>query len=470
MGSGALEATGSPVLAALAKALPAATAEILTLGTAIPVVAGARQVVKRAATGAKDIIKQSPTKQRIAKLIQEGVTDVETARFKLKDPGAQTAAKPIKLQQSLTTGAPKIVKDKTAIESIKQGFDEGVIAAIKGSTPFDKAKMLRMVGIMEKGKKNKLFAQSNRPSDIAGDSLMNRVRIVQGANKAAGKQIDSVAKSLKGQKINFIPIGERFTNKLNDMGINVTDDLKLDFKGSDIEGLAGPERAIKQIFNRMKTAKINDAFEAHRLKRFIDEQVTFGKNAEGLAGRAEKALKDLRRDIRLSLSEQFPKYARVNTVYSETIEALDAFQDAAGKKMNLTGPNADKATGTLMRRLMGNVASRINLLDSIKEIERTANKFKNFKSVDTSGRLIEGPEVAAFRDDLLTQILFVDELDAVFGPVARTSFQGQIKQAVIPRTATDIAIKVGEKVIEKARGINDPAAFKTIKELLKEGL
>jgi hypothetical protein len=48
VGEGALEMTGSPVLAAIAKALPAATAEVATLGTATPALTATRQIAKGA--------------------------------------------------------------------------------------------------------------------------------------------------------------------------------------------------------------------------------------------------------------------------------------------------------------------------------------------------------------------------------------------------------------------------------------
>jgi hypothetical protein len=205
------------------------------------------------------------------------------------------------------------------------------------------------------------------------------------------------------------------------------------------------------------------------MEKFIDEQVTFGKNAEGLAGQAESALKSLRRGIRERLGDVSPRYADANATYSETIDILDRFQEIAGRKMNLVGDNADKATGTLMRRLMGNAQSRIRLLDSIDEIESAAQKFggKGLK-------LIEGP--GGSKNDLLTQVLFADELDEVFGPAARTSLQGEfdsvMKRAARAGTsnagAADVAIDVGVGLVERARGINQENAFKSIKKLLKE--
>lgn len=80
-----------------------------------------------------------------------------------------------------------------------------------------------------------------------------------------------------------------------------------------------------------------------------------------MSGDASNVLKDFRRDIDSVLDESFPDYNAANVAYSETIGVLDDFQDIAGRKMNLSGANADKATGTLMRRIAGNAQSRVRL-------------------------------------------------------------------------------------------------------------
>ena len=120
--------------------------------------------------------------------------------------------------------------------------------------------------------------------------------------------------------------------------------------------------------------------------------------------------------------------------------------------------------------MLSNNATRVNLLDATKEIESVARKH------GAKGKLlIEGKGLG--RDDLLNQILFVDELDSRFGPVARTSFQGQIKQAftdagsiaseakISPITAT---VKGVATIAEKLRGINDENAFSSIRDLLSQ--
>jgi len=439
---------GGPIGGAIGAAAPAAAMSALGLGP-----------VRRAIGGtAKGIFQyQSPAKQEIARLLKDDPADIETAKFKIKEPGMgkEQLKDRTGLQKYLDIGGPKIKTDKVAVEAIKQGFDEGVIAPIKGASSHDKKILYKMAVVMEKGKRNALYGVENRPGDIVGDSLMKRVKVIYKANKSAGKRIDGVAKSLKGHKVNHIPAVDEFMADLGDMGISVTDDLNLNFMGSDIEGLAGPERVISQVFKRMRNTKPPDAYELHRMKKFIDENVTYGKNAEGLAGKAEIIVKKLRNNIDNILDANFKKYDDVNTAYFETIRALDYLQDVAGKKMDLTGPDSEKSVGTLLRGLMSNNKSRIRLLRSVKEIEKVSKKYGG-KS----------------KDNLMMQVLFADELDSMFGSAARTSFQGQIGQAV-DRTAqaavSPVAAGIGaaSRAAEKLRGINQKKAFKTIKQLLK---
>lgn len=422
-----LEKFGPEVATAVKTAVvgvPEVGALILSGGAAKPAISGIKGV----------FTKTSPAKQKIIDQIESGSADISTARFSVEE------------------GA--LVKDKSARESIKQGFDEGVIADVKQSTPATKTKMRKMVDIMERGKANKRFAVENRPSDVAGDSLLNRFRVVRNANHKAGRELDGVANGLKGQQVDSTPAVNEFLGDLEGMGISLDANLKPQFKGSDVEGLAGPEAAISRVVKRMASGPGGtppDAFELHRLKRFIDENVTFGKGGEGLSGKTERILKNLRRNLDQTLDTNFPDYDRVNTAYSETIGVIDALQDVAGKKMNLTGKNADKAAGTLMRRIMSNAQSRVPLLDSVSDIEGIARKHGG-----------------TFDDDLLSQVLFVDELDAVFKPVARTSFQGQIVQA-IPTSKADLAAKAVKKGVDVVRGVNEPAAFKAIKSVLNAG-
>lgn len=445
--------TGQAVGGSIAKALPEAALEATAAKAALGPVKSAKAVKsiqvkpKENALRVIDILKtQGPVKKEIARLLLEGQADISTAGFKLDDAAPPKS----KLFNAIEIGGPRVVKDKLAQETLKQGFDEGVIAAVKGSSKADQSKMLRMVHIMETAKKNPAKAKGARPLDVAGESLLNRFKAVKAANKKAANQLDSEARKLKGKPFDQSKPVDNFIKDLDSIGVRLDKNNNPVFNGSDVEGVAAAERVISQIVKRMRDTKAPDAFDGHRLKKFIDEQVSFGKVAEGLTGRTENILKSLRRNLDQELDKSFPSYDKVNSDFAETKSALDALQDVAGRKTDLFGPNADKAIGTLLKRTMSNAQSRVRLIDAINEIESTA-KNKGFK----------------FDDDLMSQVLFADELDAVFKPLARTSFQGQIVQA-IPTSKADVIASAAQKAAETVRGINEPAAFKAIKDMLKD--
>ncbi len=438
----------------------------------VPVAQKAAQAAKPAQEVAKGVFQyQSPTKQKIAQMLEANVPDIETAQYKIKTPssGKQQTG----LAKALNAGGAKIEKDKIAIGAIDQGFDEGIIASVKSASPSDKADMIKMLDTFEKGKRNQLYAAKNRPTDIIGDRVVKAFNEVKKANRKAGLDIDKAARSLKGLEVDSAPIGDRFMNELADMGISVSDDMKLIFKGSDVEDLPNVERTLSTVFRRMTGDKAPDAYELHRMKRFIDEQVSYGKAGEGLTGKSESVLKALRRDIDSVLDENFKEYDKANTAYSETISAIDDIQGVVGRKLDITGDNANKAIGTRMRTLLSNNANRINMTDAILNLDDIAKKYP-------SQIAIEGPKMAGRKPDLTQLILFADELDSRFKPVARGSFQGQIEQVAergrqiatggsSTMAAADAVVGAAARGLDKIKGVSDQKAFAAMRELLKQG-
>lgn len=387
----------------------------------------------------ENVLNKTPFQRKMRKAIEESTPDApanETAKYIISESG-------------------RVKSDPIAIEAIRQGFDEGVIASLKGSTKQDRAAMRSMIDVLQKGKRSARYARENRPSDIVGRSIMDRFKAVQMQNKQAGKQLDGVAQSLKGQNVDVRPAVDSFLGALDklDVSTQVVDGRVVPkFSGSMIEGLSGPETAIKRIFNRMNKSKI-DALDVHKMKRFIDEQVSYGKaSGEGLTGQTENALKTLRRGLDEALDSAFPEYDRVNTQYADTRGALEAFTDVAGKKFDPLGSNADKQVGTLSRRMLGNAQSRVPLIDAIKSMEDAARKY---------GAQIDG--------DITTQAMFFDELERMFGSSAPTSIQGIGEKVVdvATRSKADILAGAAKGVVEKARGINEEKAIQAIIDLLE---
>ncbi len=438
----------------LYKSTPSTIGPVTAKGTALALREGTEAVATR----------QSPTKQAIGQHLQQGSDDISTAGYKLNSPGfkPETAT-----GQRLGLGNPTIVSDPLGKEALKQGFDKGFVASVKAASAATKKKMKVMVNIMQKGKNSASFSARHRPADVAGEALKSRFDVIYKANFDARNKLDVVAKTLKKhQYTDFTPVNT-FVGRLKDMGITVTDDLQLTFKGSDIEGLKGPQKVIKNLWVRMRDTKVENAHDAHRLKKFIDENVTYGKSKGGLTGKTEVHIKELRHNINQALQDISPDYKAVNTTYSKTREVMDEFQEVMGRKIQLGGPNADKALGQEVRKLLTNYEKRIRMMDSFENIEKVIQKY------GTDQKLLPGKGEGS--DDLFMLSQFMNELERVFGHVAQGAFGAPVHQGTVgaANAATSKAgaasegVKILGKAAEKMAGVNEEAAFKAISELLK---
>lgn len=416
---------------------------------------------------------QSAAKRQIAQLIQAESGDVSTAKFKI-DPRS-------------TAADPRLIADDLAEETIRQGFSDRAIASAKVANQPTKTKFVEMVNIMEAGKNNARFAAENRPADVIGRSVGDRINIIQKANNEAGRALDSKKMSalLSGKPVNSAPIGQQFFDDLDEMNIKSVDadgnalldkdgNLTLDFFDSDIEKIPALKRIVSNIHEIM-AREVPDALKLHRVKRIIDNQVSFGKKLQGLSGSTERVLKNLRRNIDQTLDNQFPEYRQINDIYSETIGALDAMQDVIGKKVDMSTKRGENSIGNRMRGVLSNNQNKEFLKQAAAQVDEIAKKYENGTGLVKRIGIAPKTRIA---DDLLDQVVFVDELDRRFGTLATTGFQGQIQQATEQAIRTGslksagvdfVATKAGQ-VAEKIRKVNDKNAFKAARALFREGI
>jgi hypothetical protein len=355
------------------------------------------------------------------------------------------------------------VPDNEATSAIKQGWKDGTIASIKAATDKDRQAMTQMLNIFKMGEKREAFRALKRPADILGDTVQSRVDFLANANETSGKAIDRIAKTrLRGQPIDFDPAVNTFLDDLGAIGVKVEMDqgglAKVNLQGSRIEGDTGGERLLNIVLKRLSKTDAPDALGVHDAKRFIDTQVNYGKKnlANPLTAEAERVVKNLRRNLNQSLGEKFPVYKAANEKYADTITALDDLQRAAGTQIDFDSPNANKALGTAMRKLTSNYGTRANLIDSLDQANQVASKY---------GMKLD--------DDIVNQLIFVNELDRMFGAAAQTSLKGQVSEAM--QTGLDIArgnaaSRAMDLLVEQAqnlRGVNKENAVKAMEELLK---
>lgn len=356
-------------------------------------------------------------------------------------------------------GQGKIINDPIAQEAIKQGLDEGTVATIKGASTQDRIKASKMLDILVRGQQDPKFKALNRPSDVIGDSVLERFSVVQKANKTSAGELDNVAKALKGQKIDPTPAVQSFIQDLDDMGIKISKG-GLDYRGSDLEGLEAPQKILNNLVKRMQ-AVTDDGYELHRLKRFIDENVNYGKAGEGLTGRAETIIKGFRRNIDSLLDNSSAAYNTTNTIYKTTRDAIDNFADIAGTRFNPNDTNVNAKIGTLARRILSNASTRTDVINVLQNLQDVAEQYGGKK----------------FADDIVTQTVFVNDLERLFGTQAPTSLAGEVSKGIQKAGSIagklkssqgifDLALQLGGEGIEKVRGINEENLIKAIKMLL----
>jgi hypothetical protein len=198
----------------------------------------------------------------------------------------------------------------------------------------------------------------------------------------------------------------------------------------------------------------------HKLKKFIDEQVNYAKQGEGLGGKTERVIKNLRKLVDGQLDETFPRYDAVNTQFSQTKTGLDNFFKTAGSKLTADTPNIEKQLGTLTRRITSNAQSRTAVLNELTEIQKLANKLGG-----------------NFKDDIVTQVAFADELEKIFGNFASTSLGGATERAgsAAAQGAVDVlaggsfvggAKAVARSTLTKTQAQKQEQALKALKKLL----
>jgi hypothetical protein len=478
VGDVAFEATGSPAVGAVVSAIPTAIFEFFGL-----------KGLRNLRPGSK-LLKPDgrPTRLLENKLDKEGLvfdnlspeakaTIPEVAPKRLI-PGGKEVAGPAEniLVEQIKSGAKdnalaglkvvkdRVVPDKTGLEAIRQGFDDGFVQAVKTAAPESKSGMKKMLDIMQRISKNRRLALDIRPTDVVGNSLSKRITFIRDKATQARKELNNIAATqLRGQSVDGAPVVSKLQDSLANLDIELIDGPggipEPVFKGSLISKDKAAQRAIRNVIDLMAEGGKPDALRFHKLKRQLDNMIDFNKKAAaGLSDAGRNVLKDIRSSLNESVRAVNPDYARVNDVLSSSLTALDDFQKVAGSSIDIFGEGSAKAIGQDMRGLMSNRKSRVRLENNVNQINQVA--------ADLGG---------VFGDDIKDLALFANSIEDRFGAVAATSFKGEIESAIsragqqgAKATAAEAVIGAVAKGAEKLRGINDLNAFRAMSDILNK--
>ncbi len=349
------------------------------------------------------------------------------------------------------TEAGEVVTNKTAkrsLDILKRSIGEdravGTVSVLETMSPTSKKQVNKMLDIIDKGRIDPVFGQTNRPSDILGDAVANRAKAIHTINERASKQIGSISKGIDKTVDISAPVN-RFEQQLRDLGVtfSIGDDgwITPDFSRSRFVG--GSQKDLTVLINSLKNPKKKFA-KAHELKRDIRDNIDFDSIGQSqLKGQSEQILKELSRGIDNILDETSPKYKKANESFAKTVAIKDAFEKLAGRDVGIFNDLSTKALGGKARRLVSNAESRVGIEQLLLAADDTLGKFG-----------------VKFKDDIPTLGYIVSRLEDTFKIEPPRSFQGGIESALtrvaqgqgVAQTALEGVLQTGKKLI----GRGDP--------------
>jgi len=351
----------------------------------------------------------------------------------------------------------RIVNDPLGSKAVQTGVPKTDVAVIKTMSQADRADAKTMLKLAQEAVKDKTIL--DRPADIVGKTLLEPLREIQRVNKEFASQLDDVALSLKGQKVNPGAAITEYADDLTRQGVSIADDGSMVFQGTQYRTNPKAQKLLEQAYKEVANTA-DDGLALHRTKKALDELINHEKTSEGVLGTAEGMVKQLRKQVDAVLDTTFDSYNNVNTGFSSTKKALEAADDIMGTKFSLDeGVTADIKAGSVMRRILGNNAGRGDILKTVSFIEDTAKKFN-----------------IPVEKSAVRQMIFADTLEDIFGTQATTGLQGQVERGVasaIVKKGTNIirnplgtAADIADDVFKNVSGATPEGKIKAIQALL----
>lgn len=403
------------------------------------------------------VLLKKPVTQAVKKTIDIGV-DTFKATGKAFEGAVDMARPTIKNVTAIPNRIGTNIADKQATEqaiqslpskvaqnSAREGIDVQDITQLY-EVPVEQKKGLRKLyeTVIEYVDNNK----GKNPIEVVGAPIVKRIKQLNEQVKKLGTDLDNEAGSLKFQTVKDLEaLNTKIDTTLQSQGITFANG-KLNLKGSQLEGLGGNEGIIQNVYKRFVNTK--DANDLHRLKKYIDDNVEFGKTSQGLTGNAERLLKDWRRSIDTTLDDQFPTYKKINDDYAKRIKPI---KDIQKLMKNITGADEDllnMSAGLLARRIASNATSNPQIRQILRNLDK-ATKVKGKVSLNVEN-LVD----------------FYAVLERYFPEITGSNtFKGQITSALESGTGVlDIALQTAKKL----SGKSDAVKRKAIKDVIEDAL
>lgn len=390
--------------------------------------------------------------------LSESVGKLESVFANVAD---KTKAKlnPKKLNELTNAGVDvsKIDVD-TFNNAMKRGYEIDKAYNLSQMTSKDKQIAQKTLDAVEKYNIDKT---STIPADIIGKNFIDKLKPATKLIKETGKEVEEVAKALKGQNNTDREIlRQTFNETLQESGITGFPG-NWQFSGK-YEFVPELQTKLSKTLNNIYIAiQEGDDYALHNLKKGIDEVIDYSrKSNEGLSGSAENLFKNLRRQVDGVLDTTYRDYNEVNSKYSQLRTMSDELLDTLG--IDLNDLNEGRATNAL-RGAFSNRAKRTEIRDIIANLDE----------------ILEKNGIRGEDESLLRQFLFNEMLENQYGTQALTSLKGEVEKGVkgamsvarLLKNPLQGAGEIAGSTVERIAGQTDEDRIKFLKEFLKkEGL
>lgn len=355
----------------------------------------------------------------------------------------------------LINGAKKT--HEQAAKAIQQGFKKGDVFVARSASAETRKGALDMINSYQRGLNNPRYAQDNQVTDIVGKAALKRFSNISRINDQAGKQVDAAAKGLAGKPIDASDQVSGFMSKLEGTGVTMTPKgrgVELSFKGSDFEGIPEAQKIIQNVTRRLSQGELN-AQQAHKLKRYIDNNVSYGGNKSGAEAQAENIIKELRKGLNENLKGISSAYDKANVKYSDTVSVINEVKGLVGK---------NGITARTLGLLNNRVDSRAVSSDRVSQI---------YSSLDD----VSAKYGVRFKDSVSDLHIMANAIDSTLPTSLNNSLQGQVGNAgsklagaaedLGNRTVWGTTLQLGKSALDRAKGIDTQSQIKAFRDLIK---
>lgn len=343
-----------------------------------------------------------------------------------------------RVQQAADDSIEKAKLAPVEQEALKVGIQKPDIDFINSASKEDKKVFDRMISADEGARTNRRI--SERPASIAGETVINRVKTIEQANKAAGEAVGKAVEAFPNKPIDITEQYKGFVDGLKRNGIAIKNDGTLDFRNSRIAGSTGSkDRELLQMMHddlRPNTSGqvLRDPRRVYRVRQKFFDELNLAKANDSI-GSAESVLRDTYTELAKPLDAigdaMNTGYKEARTKFAKTQAALDDFHKLMGTKWagNLD-ESAKLRAGEVVQRMLGNAS---------------ASPFKTLGTIDDLLKELGHKDGMSLTD----QVMFADYLEKLFGTTQTRGLRGQVGQGVadaFPSSVMDLAKKTYEAV------------------------